>query len=60
MKLCEHRDFTAFVVANFDALPGIASTVRLEPGIQSGDHPVEQRANGADVMGSFERLREWL
>jgi len=27
----------------FDALPGIASTVRLEPGIQSGDHPVEQR-----------------
>lgn len=27
----------------FDALPGIASTVRLEPGIQSGDHPVERR-----------------
>lgn len=27
----------------FDALPGIASTVRLEPGVQSGDHPVEQR-----------------
>lgn len=27
----------------FDQLPGIASTVRLEPGIQSGDHPVEQR-----------------
>jgi hypothetical protein len=29
---------------HFDALPGVASTVRLEPGIQSGDHPVEQRA----------------
>lgn len=28
----------------FDALPGIASTVRLEPGIQSGDHPVERRS----------------
>jgi hypothetical protein len=28
----------------FDQLPGIASTVRLEPGIQSGDHPVEQRS----------------
>jgi hypothetical protein len=31
-------------VTHFDALPGIASTVRLEPGIQSGDHPVAQRA----------------
>jgi len=31
-------------VTQFDALPGVASTVRLEPGIQSGDHPVEQRA----------------
>lgn len=30
-------------VPHFDALPGVASTVRLEPGIQSGDHPVEQR-----------------
>ncbi len=30
-------------VTHFDALPGVASTVRLEPGIQSGDHPVEQR-----------------
>ena len=29
---------------HFDDLPGIASTVRLEPGIQSGDHPVEQRS----------------
>lgn len=29
--------------ARFDELPGVASTVRLEPGIQSGDHPVEQR-----------------
>lgn len=27
----------------FDALPGVASTVRLEPGIQSSDHPVERR-----------------
>jgi hypothetical protein len=31
-------------VTRFDELPGVASTVRLEPGIQSGDHPVEQRA----------------
>lgn len=30
-------------VTRFDELPGIASTVRLEPGIQSGNHPVEQR-----------------
>ena len=27
----------------FDALPGVASTVRLEPGIQSADHPIEMR-----------------
>jgi hypothetical protein len=31
-------------VTRFDELPGIASTVRLEPGVQSGDHPVEQRS----------------
>ncbi|MBS1868042.1 MAG: nucleotidyl transferase AbiEii/AbiGii toxin family protein [Actinobacteria bacterium] len=30
-------------VTRFDALPGVASTVRLEPGVQSGDHPVERR-----------------
>ena len=27
----------------FDELPGVATTVRLEPGVQSGDHPVERR-----------------
>jgi hypothetical protein len=27
----------------FAELPGVAATVRVEPGVQSGDHPVEQR-----------------
>lgn len=35
----DHLSYTT----RFGELPGIASTVRLEPGIQSGDHPVEQQ-----------------
>jgi hypothetical protein len=35
-------DYFAYVT-RFNALTGVAATVRVEPGIQSGDHPVEQR-----------------
>lgn len=30
-------------VTHFDELPGVAATVRVEPGVQSGDHPIEER-----------------
>lgn len=40
----------------FDELPGVAATVRLEPGVQSGDHPVEQRPIGS-LVGEFLRER---
>jgi hypothetical protein len=35
-------DYFAYVT-RFNALRGVAATVRVEPGVQSGDHPVEQR-----------------
>ena len=38
----DRADHLAYTT-RFDELPGVASTVRLEPGIQSGNHPVEQR-----------------
>lgn len=35
-------DYFAYLT-RFDALVGVAATVRVEPGVQSGDHPLEQR-----------------
>ncbi|HEV7494756.1 nucleotidyl transferase AbiEii/AbiGii toxin family protein [Baekduia sp.] len=35
-------DYFAYAT-RFDALVGVAATVRVEPGVQSGDRPVEQR-----------------
>lgn len=36
----------------FDELPGVATAVRLEPGVQSGDHPVELRPISS-LVGEF-------
>ena len=41
---------------HFDALPGVASTVRLEPGIQSGDHPIGQHTIDS-LVATFLRKR---
>jgi len=46
------EDYFAYQT-HFDALPGVRSAVRLEPGVQSGSFPTE-------VLARFQEIRELL